>query len=204
MDLWEQAGESPWDLLETRPVLCPHALFQFRNFIPAGRRVSAAELSGDIDTFMRLSPLLLIVLVLPLTWGPAHGLSKSHDAELLDAAARGDVEKVKSMLDKGTTVNVFRDGEGSTPLILACNNGHLAVAKLLLDKGAAINQSNRNGWTPLMGAASKGSLELAKLLLKNGADLSARHAYGWTAEKIAAQKGHKQVVDLLVNKRTMK
>ena len=38
---------------------------------------------------------------------------------------------------------------GNNPLFIAAQNGHAAVAQLLLDYGAGVNQANDNGCTPL-------------------------------------------------------
>ena len=45
------------------------------------------------------------------------------------------------------------DHGGSTPLYMACQNNHLKVAALLLDKGANVDQGKSNGSTPLMAAS---------------------------------------------------
>ena len=58
------------------------------------------------------------------------------------------------------------------PLWIACQNGHVDVARLLLDKGADVNRANKNGWTPLSIACSKGHVDAVRLLLdKKGAEV---------------------------------
>lgn len=47
--------------------------------------------------------------------------------------------------------------------------GHLAVAALLLERGADVNATNSYGATPLMLAAEFGEVAMAELLLKHGA-----------------------------------
>ena len=50
------------------------------------------------------------------------------------------------ILDGGAEVDAKKDG--TTPLFVACENGHVGVARLLLDKGAAVDRANRWGRTP--------------------------------------------------------
>ena len=64
-------------------------------------------------------------------------------------------------------------GEGATPLHIAAWNGHAALTRLLLDRGAAV--SARGGSfavTPLHWAAQHNHLAVARLLLAAGADLT--------------------------------
>ena len=42
---------------------------------------------------------------------------------------------------------------GGTPLHIAAKKGHVDAARLLLDRGAAVDQANNNGATPLWIAA---------------------------------------------------
>ena len=56
--------------------------------------------------------------------------------------------------------------------MLACQNGHAAATRLLLDRGADVNRAKANGWTPLMASAQNGHGAVARLLLERGADAS--------------------------------
>ena len=51
------------------------------------------------------------------------------------------------------------------PLHIACGNGHVDAARLLLDKGAEVDRANQNGTTPLYVACQQGHVDLARLLL---------------------------------------
>ena len=58
------------------------------------------------------------------------------------AAAHGQAEAVRFLLTfaRGTTVNESaRSGSGETALHFASNNGHMSVARLLLENGADID-----------------------------------------------------------------
>ena len=57
------------------------------------------------------------------------------------------------------------------PLHIACGNGHVDAARLLLDKGAEVDRANQNGTTPLHVACQNGHVDAKRLLLDKGADV---------------------------------
>lgn len=63
---------------------------------------------------------------------------------------------------------MFRGHWGQTPLFVACKEGHLECAKLLIP-GSDINAQSEDGFTPLHAAALYGRLDCARLLLNAGA-----------------------------------
>jgi uncharacterized protein len=69
---------------------------------------------------------------------------------------------------------------GKTPLHFAARDGHLEMVRLLLDKGAAIDDRDPNDITPLLLAASNDRVEVAKLLIERGASIQAIDWYGRT------------------------
>ena len=70
-------------------------------------------------------------------------------------------------------------------LITASLSGSAAVARVLIEHGACVNQANIDGQTPLILAAVCGHEELAAALLEAGADLSIKTPQGLTALDIA-------------------
>ncbi len=81
----------------------------------------------------------------------------------------------------------------------AAMSGDLAIARLLLEKGATPNSPDDLGYTPLMHAVltEASSLELVKLLLGHGADAKAKAKDGLTALTFARRKGWTEVIELL-------
>jgi ankyrin repeat protein len=62
-----------------------------------------------------------------------------------------------------------KDTYGQTPLSRAAENGHEAVVKLLLEKGAELETKDKDGRTPLSWAAESEYEAVVKLLLEKGA-----------------------------------
>ncbi|MGX9147797.1 ankyrin repeat domain-containing protein [Mesorhizobium sp. 128a] len=71
----------------------------------------------------------------------------SQAAAIHDAAKKGDVAAVAAALDSGIGVDES-DGSG-TPLYLAVRAGRLAVAKLLIERGADATPPRRQPWVLL-------------------------------------------------------
>ena len=109
---------------------------------------------------------------------------------------------VKLLLQYGANINRrLPAGEKFTVLQLAALNGAIDIVKLLLDRGADVNEPPRkNGGTALQIASWKGFLSLASLLIERGADVNAPRAMGegQTAVEFAAQHGRYDIVCLLL------
>jgi ankyrin repeat protein len=124
------------------------------------------------------------------------------------AAAIGNLEMARLLLDRGTTtlgdVSLAKhDGfEGNwTPLHLACLNGHEDMVRLLLDHGADIEARDGVQRTPLILSVESFDLEVAKTLVECGADINAQAMRGYTALLWAARNGFKDLVNFLIDKR---
>ena len=63
----------------------------------------------------------------------------------------------------------------------ACWHGHVEAARLLLEKGAAVDAKDEHGQTPLVRACLTGHVEAARLLLEKGADRTLKTKNGNTA-----------------------
>jgi len=81
--------------------------------------------------------------------------------------------------------------------MFAAKNGHLEIARLLIDKGSDVNAKDYDGVTALMVAADNGHLEIARLLIDKDADVNAKNMRG-TALFFAYKKEHLDVCKLLI------
>lgn len=90
------------------------------------------------------------------------------------------------------------DTIGDTPLIAACENGHLDVARALLELGADVDAADVNGATALWVATHKGSTELTALLLDRQASVDAANGKGVTLLCVASYTDHVDVMRLLL------
>ncbi|MDE3117932.1 MAG: ankyrin repeat domain-containing protein [Nitrospirota bacterium] len=135
------------------------------------------------------------LLGLALTVGTLPGCMSA----LQDAAERGDLQVVRTLVEQGAPINE-RSSVNAPPLQNAAAQGHAEVVTFLLDHGADINAGQ--GWfTPLAAAAAGGHLDIVKLLLDRGADIDAKSpAIGYTALWWAAWTGKTKVVQLLLDR----
>ena len=121
------------------------------------------------------------------------------DKTIHRASRLGNIDIISIILNCGIDVNQARTTDGVTPLYLAALEGQLAVAQLLLNRGADVNLARTDGATPLFIAALNGQLAVAQLLLDRGADVNqAETTYGVTPLHIAAQEGQLAVAQLLL------
>lgn len=85
-----------------------------------------------------------------------------------DAAKTGDVAAIMAALNAGTDVNAI-DG-GGTPLYYAVRRGHLAAAKLLIERGADVIVGSNYWGDVLTIATTQFRVDLMALLLAHGAN----------------------------------
>ena len=97
---------------------------------------------------------------------------------------------VQFLLDNKTPI-------GELALIVAAREGHLAIVKLLVSKGADVNGQLPWGYTALMLAARDGYLDVVKYLLENGANVSIKNKGGETALMLAMENDQPEIVILL-------
>ena len=86
------------------------------------------------------------------------------------------------------------------PLLWAAEKGYEGIAKLLLEKGAAIEVKSSTGQTPLLWAAEKGYEGITKLLVEKGAAIKVKSSTGQTPLLWAVEKGYEGITKLLLEK----
>ena len=200
-----------------------------------------------------MNKILFPLLSCIIAQNSVNGMDPSYPLHI--AAASGNIERVKALLDNGTDVNQ-RDAKGNTPLHWAVITKHipsqiekelweraraadsgdsdrvrtlldnganvyyavfphipsqvekellgrayrehrLAIAQLLIKRGANVNLQNSLGITPLMNATEEDFLHL---LLDNGADVNLMDVSGFTAlGKAAAKRDLDTALPILLN-----
>lgn len=155
-------------------------------------------MSSLIATRLRKHSLIFCILavlacVLAGTWANAQS------DDLLTAAGKGDLARVKTLIDAGSDVNAKRTN-GATALIAASLQGHLDVVRALLDAKADVNaKASDDGSTALMVASQNGHADAVRALLDAKADVNAKAGSGRTALIQASQNGHADVVRVLLD-----
>lgn len=124
--------------------------------------------------------------------------SSAQTAEIHEAAADGNIERVRDLLAKDPTLANAKDRFGSTPLHGAAAEGHEDVVKLLLSNRADVNARSGNLVTPLGSAAHRGQTDVVKLLISNGANVDLPDDTGVTPLATAAFRSYKQIVEILL------
>ena len=165
-------------------VLCSgvHGYFDLRSEF--GRLDKWSEIQGALNS---------AVVRFPQTTGlwtfserTLHFTCKAGLLDVTDALLKEDMSKMN-----GT------DDDGTTPLWIACWEGHLDVSRLLVEKGADMDKATVGGFTPLYMACHDGHLEVARLLVEKGADIDKANRRGGTPLYIACDKGHAEIVAFL-------
>ena len=125
-----------------------------------------------------MNRLLIAILVAPILIGcETHS---SHSTDIWTAAATGDSAIIQEYIASGGDLNVQEPASGSSPLIVAVVFGQTEAAKLLVERGAALDVTNNDGSTALHVAAFFCLPEMVSFLLEQGANPESKNQYGQT------------------------
>jgi ankyrin repeat protein len=128
-------------------------------------------------------------------------LQNGCDATLLEFARAGDLAGVQQRLSEGADVNQ-EGSQGNTALVVASENGHLAVVEALLAHGGCnVDHKSRQAGgcnTALAWSSLRGHLTVVEALLQHGAEANGKR--GGVAVRLASVGGHPKVVRLLAGR----
>jgi len=118
-------------------------------------------------------------------------------AEIADAASKGNKAEIQRLLKSGADVNA-QQADGATALQWAAYRGDAKLAELLLKAGAKPGVANHDGATPLWLAATRGDAAVIQALLKGGADANEQLPLGRRPLMLAARSGNADAVHALL------
>ena len=127
-------------------------------------------------------------------------LAGGPELDVHEAAAVGDVDRLRDLTDADPQLVRAVASDGFTPLHLAAFFARPRAVRLLLDRGAdpgavAVNEMRV---TPLHSAAAAGDRESMRMLLEAGADPNARQQGGFTALHAAEALGDREMAEMLL------
>ncbi|HEV7128033.1 MAG TPA: ankyrin repeat domain-containing protein [Ktedonobacterales bacterium] len=112
------------------------------------------------------------------------------------AAVLGLADQVAAMLDADPTQAQATGAHGIPVLYFPSIANHVAIAELLLARGAEVN-AGAGGTTALHGAALFGVADMAEWLLAHGADANVRDQEGKTPLRVALDREQADVAAVL-------
>ena len=141
--------------------------------------------------------------------------TKKHNQNLIDYCHQGNVEGVEEFLNcpyATPSLNAQSSYYSSTPLMMACQNSHLDVVKILFaksdeytdpNKKIDVNLTNDEGDTALLIACSFGrqnnQVEILRILLERGADVNMTNVYEESAMELCIISDFKEGFRMLLS-----
>ncbi len=127
-------------------------------------------------------------------------LENKKDFDFFEAAASGQLDFVKRILEKEPDILNQYAVDGFTALGLSCFFNQKEIAHFLLEEGADPNISSNNDFkvAPLHSAAAISQIGIVNILLQHGANINAKQSSGVTALHSAAHNGAVEIVKLLL------
>ncbi|MCL5260149.1 MAG: ankyrin repeat domain-containing protein [Gammaproteobacteria bacterium] len=121
------------------------------------------------------------------------------NAELLEAAKKGNLDAVQRLVTAGASVaNAIEIYSCMTALLWAAYYGHTTTVEWLLGHGARLDEKDEFGGTALLLAAGNGHTATVEWLLGHGARIDEKDEFGRTALLLAAGNGYTATVEWLL------
>lgn len=132
------------------------------------------------------------------------------DKKLIKAVEKGNLKRVKHLIEKGANVHAGGYDTGpfgdelyfeEMPLLEAMTNGHLKIAEYLLEHGADATydyMQEFSGAEPLADILERGNVKLAKLLMKYGREIEGGDENISIITGISSQKNKKKILEFML------
>ena len=147
-----------------------------------------AAKSGDLEQIQRLT----------VEGVDVNQKAARDETPLMIASLAGQGEIVNYLLQRGAVIDA-RNTSGLSSLHAAAYAGHTDIVKLLVAKGADVNDdANDFGVTPLHLASEENHIGTVQVLLRQGADTSAIEVNGYSAMTRAGWREHWDIVQILL------
>lgn len=125
--------------------------------------------------------------------------SMNINQELIDAACKNNIDRVKELIESGASVNAKNILGGYASLHYAAINSNKNLAELLISNGADVDARDNYNATALLLATQYGFEDIAQLLINKDADINTKDKDGYAPLHVAAVKGNKDITELLIN-----
>lgn len=118
---------------------------------------------------------------------------------LFEAAARGDAETVRDLLDRGANANE-RDASGRTAVTAAVYVRRPEVVRLLVAAGADVDLQDDTWANAFLALGETGDVAVLEAVLAGDPDVTLTNRFGGTALIPAAERGHVAMVRALLER----
>lgn len=152
-------------------------------------------MSSEID--LQMQAIQQVLEHMALLHSPKYAQSGG-SVGMRSACVRGDIDTVGQLIKQGTSINVELNPDGDTPLTKSIFSHQTNLAIWLIENGADVEKSLRNGRTPLITAAGCGDVRVVCALLAAGAQIDRQMNNGATALMYAVSKGFVNVARSLI------
>lgn len=125
-------------------------------------------------------------------------VKKSLESPAFAAIVGGHVAILERLVKHDSALLRLPTVSGATILHAAAQIGKEATVAMLLQAGADVHSTKKDGSSPLANAASLGHVSIVRLLLNHGASLDSRNGFGGTPLHLAANTKQLEMVELLL------
>jgi len=157
--------------------------------------VEKKELLTDFTRFNKDNPPLHPIQDDSVWYCPKSGARFIHINEVIKY---NDRESMKAAVKDGLDLDQ-KDKFYKTPLMMACLEGNLQMARYLVSHGANVNEMDSFKWTALHFACHSGQKDLVELLINNGAQMDTQSINGGTPIMRAIESSKCDVVQFMID-----